>query len=202
MTRDEALKEIKDSQAEDRPANLTRADLTCADLTCANLTCANLSKASLIDADLRCANLRGANLTCANLHGAILTGAILTDAILTGADLTGTCLDPNAELSGASDKWLKATTRSGVVWVCGYRTLRSTHVGNQVYTPGYYEAPVFSTAPTECHPGLYLFRTIKRARDWANGEPVIEVITLASEIHEAGGKSRCKWFIAGNEVTT
>lgn len=192
--------------------NLHCANLHCADLAGVNLAGVNLYRANLYGTDLTGTDLTGANLGWANLHSANLHyadlhradlgwanlyGTNLAGINLAGANLRGTCLDPSNCPSGATlEKWDHATTRSGVVWVRGYRTLKSTHTELRKYVSGFYKALIFSIAPTECHPGLYLFPTLGQARNWAKGAPVIAVETLASEIHEVGDKVRCRWFIA------
>ena len=74
------LKELVESIA-----NLRGADLYGTDLRGANLSEANLRGANLRGADLREANLRGADLRGANLRGTDLRGANLRGADLRGA---------------------------------------------------------------------------------------------------------------------
>ena len=133
-------------------------------------------------ADLRGANLRGANLTDADLTVAHLRGANLA-----GATLTGTCLDsdstPNADVFGFG--------RCGR-FVAAYRTRKAGHIDR--YRDGRtYTADWFSTADTECHPGLYIWPTLEMARQWSGGE-LIRVYALPEDVHRAGKKWRCRMF--------
>jgi len=54
-----------------------------------------------------------------------------------------------------------------------------------------------STSDDPCHPGLYLWPTREQAVEWERGAAVVEVWVWEHEIHEAGGKARAKWLIAG-----
>ena len=169
-------------------ANLIRANLTEANLSGANLSGANLSGANLYRADLLRANLIRANLTEANLLRANLTEANLLRANLSGANLHETCLDPdnkpNREITGFQK------SKEGLV--IGYRTQKAGHIDK--YRVGqYYSADWFSTAETECHPGLYLWPTLEKSLDWSNAT-TIKVRTREDMIHKAGNKWRCKWF--------
>jgi len=176
-------------------ANLRGACLEQADLYKANLQGADLSHANLLDADLSFANLRDADL-----RGALLIGAGLRHARLEGAQLGETCLDPMKAANGdLGSMWETYKTRSGLQWVRGFRTARSTHIGNAEYERGVlHEAPVFSVSGTACHPGLYLWPTRERAEEWdlTFGFGVIEVWTAAHEIHKAYSKYRTRWLIS------
>jgi hypothetical protein len=176
-------------------ANLVYADLVDANLAGANLRDANLRDAdlrgaNLVYADLRGANLREAYLRDADLRGADLRGADLRGADLRGADLEGanlwgTCLDPKNKPNG-DIKGFESTGK----WVLGYRS-ENSHIINPAfkYKKGHwYTAPNFSTANTECHPGLYLKPTM------ANLSNPIKVKSLAKNVHWAGGKWRTKRF--------
>ena len=159
----------------------------------ADLRGANLCGANLYGANLRGANLRGANLGGANLGGADLRGADLCDADLYGAnlcdaDLYGTVLDPDAAPNGEADEF----TRDGEC-VIGYRTRQAGHIDK--YRDGrFYSADWFSIADTECHPGLYLWPTLKDAIGFSGEVPMIRVRTRPECIHKAGTKYRCQWF--------
>lgn len=175
-----------------------------ANLRGVNLEWTNLRGATLIEADLSCANLSGVNLEWSNLSEADLSGANLSCANLSEAymrevnmseaDLTGTVLDPknkpNANIEGFEIEGQ---------YVIGYRTQNSPAMGGDGYEVGEsYEAPVFSTCETKCHPGLYLYPTLERVK--ALPGPYIKVRALISDVHEAGNKWRCKKFEVLTEV--
>jgi len=179
-------------------ADLSEANLRGANLSEADLSEANLSGANLSEADLRCANLRGAslseadlseaNLSWANLSEADLSEADLSEANLRGANLRGTVLDlsnkPNANTDGFEQT-------DG--FILGYRTRKAGHI-DQYCDGRYYSADWFSTCEqTECHPGLYLWPTLQRAKEWSDGE-IIRVRTKPECVHRAGDKWRCQWF--------
>jgi len=169
-------------------ADLSGVDLSGADLSRANLYDASLHGANLSGANLYGANLIGANLRCANLYDASLYGANLRRANLRWANLDGTCLDqanaPNADA--------EAFCRTPDGRCIGYRTRQSPYVGNIVYHDGEtYTAPVFSTANTECHPGLYVAPS---PADCPAGHELIEVRFNASDCHHAGAKWRVRRF--------
>jgi hypothetical protein len=177
-----------------------RANLRCANLSCANLSGANLSGADLIGANLRDTDLSGADLSSAelinaDLHGADLHGAYLYGANLRGANLSRTCLDQNNKANGNVDGFEHEGDH-----VIGYRTARSIYCGETIYEPGKeYIAPVFSTAETECHPGLYLWPTPDDAISWSgkhnsDRHEIVGVRALASDVHKAGNKWRCRKF--------
>jgi len=178
-----------------RWANLRGANLRGANLRCANLRWANLSEANLREANLREANLRGANLSEADLSEANLSWANLREANLRGANLSeanlcGTALDPNNEPNANTDGFEQ---KDG--FVLGYRTRKAGHI-DQYCDGRYYSADWFSTCEqTECHPGLYLWPTLQRAKEWSygNGE-IIRVRTKPECVHRAGDKWRCQWF--------
>jgi len=91
MTRDEALRIVREArQVGERP------DLRRANLRWANLRGANLRGADLREADMRWANLSGANLREADMRWANLSWADMHGANLRGADLRG------ANLQGAA----------------------------------------------------------------------------------------------------
>jgi len=164
-------------------ANLWGANLSGADLAGANLSGANLSGANLSEADLR-----GANLLEANLSGAYLRGANLS-----GAYLSWTCLDPDAQLPAISDEEI---TQAGLEidgdWVYGWRTKRSQVVGNAIYEPGIYTAPVFSVdTETSCHPGIYIAGEAW-LRDNYPGTDIVRCRCRRIELLHAGDKWRCK----------
>lgn len=194
-----------------RGANLQGAKLSCADLHGAYLQGANLQgaklwRAGLQRADLHGANLQGAKLWRADLRRADLQGAKLRDADLRGAklrdadlrdaDLTDTALDPRRWPNGEHEGFEIMRDDTGT-WVRGYRTVTSPYMGGNGYHPGeLYEAPVFSTCDTECHPGLYLCPT----PSVGHAGRVIEVYTRPWLVHKAGAKYRCPWFITGDIV--
>jgi len=209
MTRAEAEKNKADLRGADlrganlggadlRGADLRRADLWGADLRGANLREANLREADLWEADLRRANLweadlrgadlRGADLRRADLRGANLRGANLREANLRRADLIHTILDPDEEPNQQTGSF---HTKNG--FIIGYRSRRAGHIDK--YRDGrYYSADVFSVCDTECHPGLYLWPTLKAAKDWMPNIEIIRVLTRKTEVHKAGNKYRCRWF--------
>jgi len=175
-------------------ADLSGADLSGADLSGATLYGANLSWANLSGADLSLVTLYGANLSWATLSGADLSRANLFGANLYGADLSDTCLDPNNTPNGS----IEGFKRDDDGRVIGYRTRKAGHI--DAYRDGrHYSADVFSTADTECHPGLYLCPTIEMA--WKFGDSLIEVRTKPEHIHHAGSKWRCREFFVVGSVT-
>ena len=95
------------------------------------------------------ANLSGADLSEANLSGADLRWANLS-----GANLNNTHLDPNLQkLQRAFVRVCPPTKHGGRIV---YRTEQSQHIGNQIYEPGTYIAPILSAdITTACHPGIY-----------------------------------------------
>jgi len=155
----------------------------------ADLGGANLSGADLSGANLRGAYLRNVNLYGANLGDADLRNANLRGANLYGANLSGTCLDsenkPNGDVAGFRH-------REDRRYVIGYRTRRAGHIPE--YKNGqHYSADWFSTADTECHPGLYIWLTLALAREWSK-EPLIRVSVRVKDIHKAGDKWKCRSF--------
>jgi hypothetical protein len=60
------------------------------------------------------------------------------------------------------------------------------------------ESPYFSTAPTECHPGLYVCPTMSRALEW--GDQIMKVIFRPWECHKAGDKYRVRWLIVWEDI--
>jgi uncharacterized protein YjbI with pentapeptide repeats len=135
-----------------------------------------------------------AHLNKTNLRRADLNGTDLDSANLTGAILTNTCLDPNNPIPECN---LSEFERQGD-FIIGYRTKESQVMGYTIYEPGeMYEAPWFSTSNWSCHPGLYL-----ATLDWLDNagyvsayEPnfgLVQVMALASEVHQAGDKFRAK----------
>ena len=152
----------------------------------------NMRWADLSGADLRWAVLEGANLEGAVLEGADLRWAVLRGAVLEGADLTGTCLDPAAP---ANEVWPGERDAEG--HAIGYRSKRlGAVVGNHrdLSVGETVEAPVFSVADTECHPGLYMWPTLKQAEAWAKdwracGEAIVKV-RVDGKLHHAGNKYR------------
>lgn len=140
-------------------------------------------------ANLDGASLGGANLRGANLDGASLDGASLFGANLYGASLGDTCLDPdnkpNADVAGFRH-------RKDGRYVVGYRTRKAGHI--KEYKNGrHYSADWFSTADTECHPGLYIWPTLTDARCWSMNS-LIRVSVRVKDIHRAGDKWRCREF--------
>jgi len=133
----------------------------------------------------------------ANLTGAYLTGAKLIRADLDRADLTGTCLDPKNKPSGPQGDWTRDRE-----FLIAYRTRKSMFICKTTqYLDGQeYVAPYFSTAATECHPGLYISRTLADLQrlvaknDWENYGGFIRVRVLPEDIHHAGDKIRCRKF--------
>ena len=144
--------------------------------------------ADLSGADLTGANLYGAVLYGANLSGANLSRADLSWANLYGANLSNTCLDPN-NMPNANAEGFQAEGE----FIIGYRTRKAGHIDK--YRDGrFYSADWFSTDETECHPGLYLWPTLKHAVEFSGDVEMIRVRTKPSEVHRAGTKWRCRWF--------
>lgn len=128
---------------------------------------------------------RGVDLGFVDLGHAYLGGAKLG-----GAYLGGTCLDPANIPNGDADGFEVVDPENGICR--GYRTKNSPHLGGPGYElGGWYEAPWFSTADTECHPGLYV-RPEKDAGD-------ISVLFWKGCLHRAGDKYRVKRFIVEGE---
>ena len=173
-------------------ANLENAYLIDADLENANLIRANLWGANLEDANLRGANLEDANLRRADLKGADLEGANLRRADLEGANLLNTVLDPNNKPNNDTREFQDDPDNPG--YCIGYRTREAGHI--DMYRDGWtYSADFFSTAPTECHPGLYLWPTMQAAIEFSGKEiEYIQVSAPKDHIHKAGSKYRCRWF--------
>jgi uncharacterized protein YjbI with pentapeptide repeats len=203
----DSLREANLRRANLSEANLSGANLFGANLSWANLRGANLFGANLFGANLSWANLRGANLSEANLSGANLFGANLSEADLREADLreaslfganlfgavvVNTVLDPVNVPSGAGPEFSSDTMMP--TYVIGYRTRKAGHIAQ--YLDGrVYSADIFSTCTeTGCHPGLYLWPTFTKARRWSGTDEIISVRTKVGDVHQAGGKYRCRWF--------
>jgi hypothetical protein len=184
---------IKDCLEKNREADLRDADLRDADLREAYLSGANLSGADLSGADLSGADLSGANLRGANLSGADLSGANLRGANLSGANLSKTILDPINKPNQNIDGFEKQDD----VWVFGYRTRSTSAAGKTLQDDRIYGTEVFSTCSTECHPGWYLWPTLKHSKDYSDQGPYIKVRARICDMHKAGSKwrSRAIWVI-------
>ena len=181
------------SRAELCDANLSDTDLSGADLLAARLSGSNMQGADLRGAYLCCSDLSGANLRGADLRGADLRDVFLQDVDLTGVRLDNTCLDPTAMGNCYARGYEKTVTRSGHVWYRGYRSRRQPVMKGPGYVDGcWYEAPVFSTADTGCHPGLHVSATIEDAGRW--GSQVISVWFRETDLHCASGKDRVRSF--------
>ena len=174
-------------------ANLHRANLQGTNLQGTNLAGANLHRANLQGADLQVTDLQGANLQGADLRGANLRGANLRGANLRGADLRSTCLDPSNTPNGLCSEFEQ------VDGMCvGYRTQKALFKAETTYESGKtYEAPFFSTADTECHPGLYVCPSEEDVSRFCEsyGKPdysVIKVVFYPEDCHKAGSKWRVK----------
>lgn len=191
-----------------RGANLSGTDLHGAGLQWANLRGADLSDTDLHGVDLQGADLREAdlqgsdmcdtNLLRTDLRGADLRGANLRDVYLQDVDLTmvkldNTCLDPMAAGNCYAWGYEKHVTRSGQVWCRGYRTRRQPLMKGPDYVDGcWYEAPIFSVADTDCHPGLHVCATAEDAEQW--GSQVISVWFREVDLHHAISKDRVRSF--------
>jgi hypothetical protein len=121
-------------------------------------------------------------LSEANLFGANLFGAVVEK----------TCLDTTNKTTGADKRFRRVGK-----YVIGYRTAKAGHIDK--YRVGrFYTADWFSTADTECHPGLYLWPTVDQARQYAAKYgiegPIIMVRTYVKDVHKAGTRYRCRWF--------
>ena len=178
-------------------ATLSGANLSEAELSGATLSEANLSEAELSEATLSGANLSGADLSEATLSGAKLSGANLSRADLSRADLSGTILDPSNKPNAITDDFSDANEG----WIFGYRTRATTAAGKTLQDDRIYGAEVFSTCETDCHPGWYLWPTIKHCKDFSGDVEMIKVKARKIDIHKAGGKwrSRAIWVIGGVE---
>jgi len=191
--RDANLRGAYLTNADLRHANLRGADMTGADLRGADLTGADLTFAGLADSDLTGADLTSADLRGADLTGADLTSADLRGADMTGADLTKTCLDPSNSIPRVTDAEILGggLEIGGDDWIYGWRTERSTEVGDTHYTPGEYTAPYFSTSDTKCHPGIYL-----ASREWIGKKypdrSIVRVRCRREDLHRTSNKWRCR----------
>jgi hypothetical protein len=179
-------------------ANLRGAHLCGADLGRADLCGAYLGDADLGHADLRGANLCGANLGRADLGDAdlgdaYLCGAYLGHANLRGAHLGGTCLDPQNEIPPVTDAEIRAAgMHIRGEYVYGWRTARSQHNGRTEYVAGtVHVAPIFSTADTDCHPGIYL-AGLSWFRKKYHSAPRVRVRCLRTDLHKVGDKWRAR----------
>jgi len=205
------------TEANLKKAGLRRANLSDADLQSANLANAILFETQLQSADLSNANLSNTNLQFANLKNALLCeanlcyanlcyakleGSDLYRANLWGADLKGTCLDPTNKPNGN----VKDFTHEDE-YVIGYRTRTAGHICS--YMDNYtYSADWFSTAETDCHPGLYIWPTPQLAIKWAelainwigNTFEIIKVLVRPRDVHKASDKWRCKQFTVIGKV--
>ena len=142
--------------------------------------------------DLRCANLQGANLHDVNLCKANLRDTNLLNANLAGTRLDGTCLDPMAAAISCTSGYEKYVTRSGQVWCRGYRARRQPMMRGPEYVDGqWYEAPVFSVADTDRHPGMRVYSTAAMAKKWGR---VIAVWFRETDLHHARGEDRVRAF--------
>ncbi len=168
-------------------AVIAGADLSGADLSDAHLSGAHLSRANLSDANLSGADLSRAHLFRADLFRADLYGADLSRANLSRANLSGTYLDSaNVPNQYGIGKFELVDSENSIYR--GYRTQDSPTIGGPGYEFGrWYQAPWFSTAGTECHPGLYL-RPKKDDGD-------ISVLFCGDDLHGAGGKFRVRKFV-------
>jgi len=172
----------------------------------ADLSNRNLSNVNLCDADLRYAflsrtNLNGAILFKADLYGAILRDADLcdTDLLCTNlrlANLRGTCLDSNNKTVHNHADWPECHG----YYVYGYRAKAAGHLHDGYKVGRVYSADIFSTADTECHPGLYLWPTMEHAKAWNCKGPWVKVRTPLEHTHRAGEKWRCRWFEVIEEI--
>ncbi|MHC4868056.1 MAG: pentapeptide repeat-containing protein [Planctomycetota bacterium] len=133
----------------------------------------------------------GADLCGANLCEADLRGANLRGADLRRADLQNTCLDPDNEANGCVDDF-EQSARPG--YIVGYRTESTPHIGKFIVGRTY-GADYFSTSVTECHPGLYLWPSLSRAKSFSgDGSSLVKVLASANHTHKAGSKWRTRWF--------
>lgn len=176
---------------------LRNADLRDVDLRNADLRSANLTRASLCNT-----NLDGANLSLARLCNADLDGASLYNTNLSGADLYNTNTSnikfniswPN---NPHSEGWEIETTRSGFVWVRGYRSALSSHAPvwiNYTDKGKFHEAyPYLDVSNNLCQPGIYLCKTREDALKWSAS--IVEVWTPLHLIHFDGDKHRTQWII-------
>lgn len=181
-------------------ADLRKADLSGADFWEADLGGADLQGVDLRGADLQNANLWCANLGGANLQGADLQGADLRGADIDGANIQGTCLDPMAAVNPpARGTFLEERTRSGMVWLHGFRTANSPimWVSHRYEVGKVYTAPVFSVATTECHPGLYVHPATPIK--YYPG-PYVEVIFRDFDVHQADKKYRVREFLVSRDI--
>ena len=174
-------------------SNLSGSDLSGSDLRGSNLRDSNLRDSDLSHSDLRGSNLSGSDLSCSNLSGSNLRGSNLRGSNLGGSNLGGsnvsmTCLDPANQANQQHDEFKKR----GKLKI-GYRTRKAGHIDK--YRDGWvYSADWFSTADTECHPGLYLWPTLEAAKNFSGGVEFIKVEFDPQHLHKAGPKYRVRWF--------
>lgn len=134
------------------------------------------------------------NLTRTYFHDCNFSGCDFAFSNLMGTvfmkcDLTDTVLDLRRKANGDVDGF----KRDGY-YVYGYRTEAAGHIGKYIVGRTY-SADIFSTCSrTECHPGLYLWPTKRRAHDWSGLVPYIKVKALARDVHRVGNKWRCRAF--------
>ena len=176
-------------------ADLRRVYLCGADLRETNLYRANLHGADLRRTNLSEVDLRGTDLSETNLSGADLSGTNLRGVNLYKACVSGTVLDPD----NAVNNDVKAFKYYSKGFVIGYRTRKAGHISK--YQDGRtYSADWFSTCKTECHPGLFVWPTIKQVRDFSGNVECISVKIPKKHIHKAGSKYRCRWFTVLGKV--
>jgi len=178
-------------------ANLSNANLSNANLSKVNLSCVKLIKSNLSGADLTCARLTEANLSGANLSGAGLIGTYLFNTNFSEANLSKTVLDP---MNTSNSDISKFELIDSGQWVVGYRSKRPIRTNPDFcYSVGdRITAPIFSTAETECHPGLYVEPTVDRA--WFHSNEVVKVIFRPWDLHKAGGRYRVRELIVWADI--
>jgi len=127
----------------------------------------------------------------ADLSGANLEQTDLRGANLYRANLKNTCLDPDNKPNANIEKFKFRKDKRHVI---GYRSRSAGHIDK--YRNGRtYSADWFSTSDTECHPGLYIWPTLRKARCWAGPKAeIIKVSVKPEDIHKAGFKWRCRQF--------
>ena len=166
-----------------RGIDLHRADLLYANLRGADLRGVNLSNADLAGADLRWADLRGANLRETDL----------TDTNLTGADLRDTVLSPLRLPHDATAELIESGIPVIDSIAYAWRTKRSPFNGKELYFPGRYVAPVFSTcSDTPCHPGIYFATTKWLRQEYGYLIELVPCATWVSCVCAAEEKFRTK----------
>jgi hypothetical protein len=119
---------------------------------------------------------------------------------LKGADLTDTILDPEKSLPTFDITGFETDNNN----LIGYRSKRSLYYTNNIYAVGEtYTAPYFSCCDkTECHPGLYFYKSIEELKLFDSSiKEIVKVSVDPLKAIKAGSKYRCKEFTVIEEMS-